>query len=97
MEPLKEGEHGPYSILASRPLPDGVTILFMPALSALLTRAEQLKGSPLTEEQVLRIRDGALAVVTRGDAAAATIEQRGHPEVDPTSAWQSWQAIRYPG
>lgn len=94
MEPLKEGDHGPYGVLASRPLPEGLTILFVPALSALLTRAEEFKGSPLTEEQVLRIRDVAVAVVTLADAATATIEQRGYPEVDPTNAWQSWKAIR---
>jgi hypothetical protein len=49
--------------LAARPLPDGLTIPFMPAPSALLTRAEQLKGSLLTDEQALGIRDVAAAVV----------------------------------
>ena len=33
-EPLKEGDHGPYGTLATRPQPDGLTITFMPALSA---------------------------------------------------------------
>ena len=94
MGPPKEGDHGPYGTLAPRPLPEGLTILFVPALSALLTRAEQLKGSPLTEEQVLRVRDAAVAVVTRADAAEVTIEQRGYPEVDPANAWASWQAVR---
>ena len=94
MTPLMEGDHGPYGALSDRPLPDGLAILFIPALAALLTRAEELKGAPLTEEQVLRIRDAAVAVVTRADSAAATIEQRGYPEVDPTNAWPSWQAIR---
>jgi hypothetical protein len=36
----------------------------------------------------------AVAILTPADAAAATIEQRGCPEVDPTNAWASWQAIR---
>ena len=96
MTPLKEGDHGPYGTLSGRQLPDGLAILFIPALSALLTRAEELKGAPLTEEQVLRIRDAAVAVVTTADAATATIEQRGYPEVDPANAWRSWQAIREP-
>jgi hypothetical protein len=94
MEPLKEGDHGPYGTLSRRPLPSGLAILFMSALSALLSRAEQLKGYPLTEVQGLRIRDVAVAVITRADAAAATVEQRGYTEVDPTDAWASWQVVR---
>jgi len=43
---------------------------------------------------VLRIRDGALVVVTPADAAAATEAQRGYAEVDRDNPWASWQAIR---
>jgi hypothetical protein len=94
VRPLKEGDHGPYGSLAGRPLPDGLAILFIPSLAALLTRAEELKGSPLTEEQVVLIRDASQAVVTHADAAAATVQQRGYAEVDPHRPWESWQAIR---
>lgn len=69
----------------------------MPSLAALLTRAEELKGAPLTEDQVNRVRDMAQAVVTRADAAAATVLQRGYAEVDPTNPWASWQALRFGG
>src|SRR5262245_43478329 len=93
-QPLKEGDHGPYGTLSGHPLPDGLAMLFIPSLAALLTRAEELKGSPLTEERGIRIRDAAQAVVTLADAAAATVEQRGYPEVDPLNPLQSWQAIR---
>src|SRR5262245_32090189 len=93
-QPLKEGDSGPYGTLSGRPLPGGLAFLFMPSLAALLTRAEELKQSPLTEDQVIRIRDVAQAVVTRADAAAATVEQRGYHEVDPMRPWESWQAIR---
>jgi hypothetical protein len=93
-EPLKEGDHGPYGTLAERPLPAGLAVLFMPSLAALLTRAEELKGSPLTEEQVIRVRDASQAVVTRADAAAATVEQRGYAEVDRLRPWETWRAIR---
>src|SRR5262249_13750296 len=93
-QPLKEGDHGPYGTLAAHPLPDGLAILFMPSLAALLTRAEELKGSPLTQEQVIRVRDAALAVVTPADVAAATVEQRGYAEVDAIRPWESWRALR---
>jgi hypothetical protein len=77
-QPLTEGDHGPYGTLSGRPLPDGLAIIFMPSLAALLTRAEELKGAPLTEEQVILIRDASQAVVTRADAADATTEPRGY-------------------
>jgi hypothetical protein len=48
-QPLQEGDHGPYGELAIRPLSDGLALLFMPSLAALLARAEQLNGAPLTE------------------------------------------------
>ena len=91
---LKEGEGGPYGDLAGRPLPVGLSILFIPALAALLARAEELKGAPLTEDQVLGVRDGAKAVVTPADVAAAVVAQRGYAEVDPLRAWESWQSLR---
>jgi hypothetical protein len=93
-QPLKEGEGGPYGPLAGRPLPGGLAILFMPSLAALLDQAEQLTGSPLTEEQVIRIRDAAGAVVTHADVAAAVVRQRGYAEVDPANPFESWQRIR---
>jgi hypothetical protein len=92
--PLKEGEGGPYGDLAGRPLPDGLVLVFMPSLAALPGRAEQLKGSPLTEEQVLRVRDAATVVVTGLGPAAAVAEGRGHADADPANPWESWQAIR---
>ena len=54
--PLTTGEGGPYGALAARPMPPGLAGIFMPSLTALLAEAERIKGSPLTEEQVVRIR-----------------------------------------
>jgi hypothetical protein len=93
-QPLKEGDHGPYGELATRPLPDGMAILFKPSLAALLARGEELKGSALTAEQVSRLRDAAQAVVTYADVAASVVQQRGYAEVDPANPWESWQATR---
>src|SRR5262249_19807580 len=73
--PLKAGEGGPYGELSARPLPDGLAVVFMPSLAALLDGAERIKGSPLSEEQVLRIRDAALVVVAPADVVALTVEQ----------------------
>jgi hypothetical protein len=91
--PLKPGEGGPYGGLVTRPMPPDLAVIFMPSLAALLAEAEHIKGSPLTEEQVIRIRDEALVVVAPTDVLAATVQQRGYPEVDAAHPWESWQAI----
>jgi hypothetical protein len=53
-----------------------------------------LSGAPLTEAQVIRIRDEALVVVAPADVVAATVQQRGYAEVDADNPWESWQALR---
>jgi hypothetical protein len=88
-EPLREGEGGPYGRLAGRPLPDGLVVVFMPSLVALLAGAERIKGDPLTEGQVLRIRDAAQAVVTSPGPAAAVEQERGYADVDPADPWET--------
>jgi hypothetical protein len=45
-------------------MPPGLVMLFIPSLATLLARAEQLKGGPLTEEEVFGIRDAACVVVS---------------------------------
>ena len=92
--PLKVGDYGSYGELATRVMPEDLRAVFMPSLAALLDGAEEIKGAPLTEEEVLRIRDGAKAVVIFADVAAATEAERGYTEVDPANAWESWQTLR---
>lgn len=96
VDALKEGDSGPYGELAARALPAGLRLLFMPSLAALLDRAEQLTKTPLTDQQVLRIQDAAVAVITREDVARAMEAQRGYPEVDLLHAWETWQQLRNP-
>ena len=92
--PVSEGESGPYGKLAARGIPEGLGVLFMPSLASLLDHAEDLKGSPLTEAEVVKLRDGAKVVVTPTDVVRAVEESRGYPEVDPFNAWETWQALR---
>jgi len=91
---IKEGEHGPHSDFAGCALPEGLVLLFIPSLAALLARAEQLKGASLTENEVIRIRDASRVVVTHPQQAAAVTARREYADVDPGKAWESWQAIR---
>src|SRR5437016_11753647 len=68
--------------------------VFIPALAPLLLRAEQLKGKPLTETEVLRIRDKATCVMMPADAARQMEENRGYPDIDPENCWAEWQQRR---
>jgi hypothetical protein len=67
---------------------------FIPALVVLLVRAEQRKGSPLTQEEVIHIRDGGACVMLPESQAAHLSEKRGYADVDPQFAWEQWQEVR---
>lgn len=69
-------------------------IVFIPALAVLLLRAEHLKGSPLTEEEALSVRDNAIVVKTSPEQARAVTEKRGYDDIDPADCWAQWQALR---
>ena len=73
---------------------DGLILVPVPALVALLLNREEAKGSPLTEQEVLAIRDGAECIAMPHDVAAKVAEQRGYDDIDPENAWADWNAIR---
>jgi hypothetical protein len=84
MSALQAGESGQYGELVRRPPPEGLALVFVPSLAALLIRAQQLNGAALTEPQVLRIRDGAkVAVVRHDDARAGTEKKEATPTLMP--------------
>lgn len=69
---LKVGDTGPHEELVVRENPDALRLVYIPSLEALLIRAEQLKGSSLTDTQRERIAAKAqvMAVTARmADAA----------------------------
>ncbi len=73
---------------------DDLVIDFSPPLIAVLLAAERSKGGPLTEEEVLDIRDGATCIRVPRRLAEATAEQRGYADLDPERCWEQWQAVR---
>jgi hypothetical protein len=95
-KPLAAGDHGRYADLAARPLPEGLVLQFIPSLAAMLTRAEQLAGRPLTREEVLRVRDNCPVVVSEAEPARAVEEGRGYADLDPADPWPGWQELRQP-
>jgi hypothetical protein len=68
--------------------------VYTPALASILIRAEDLKGAPLTEAEVLRIRDHAECVMTPLDVARAMAESRGYEDLAPENCWADWQTLR---
>jgi hypothetical protein len=73
---------------------DPVIPVFIPALVALLLRAEQLKGSPLTRDEVVSIRDNAVCMTVRASVKAAMEEKRGYRDIDPERCWEEWLQFR---
>lgn len=65
-------------------------VLFIPSLISLLVSKAEEKGSSLTEEEVLAIRDNATAIVTDAEGVLAVAERRGYQDIDPEHCWEEW-------
>ena len=73
---------------------DETVLVFIPSLVATLLKAERDKGAPLTEAEVLRIRDAAPVVAMHPSDLPAFDEQRGYQDIDPEHCWEQWQRAR---
>ena len=62
---------------------DKLVPVFIPPLAAMLARAEELKGGPLSETEVERIRDKAPCITMKAEDAAKMTESRGYRDVNP--------------
>lgn len=74
--------------------PEEVVPVFIPPLVTLLEHHEAEKGAPLTEVEVLSIRDKAVCMTMRTSHAAEMAEKRGFPDISPDTVWADWQAHR---
>jgi uncharacterized protein YegJ (DUF2314 family) len=68
--------------------------VFIPALGAILIRAEDVKGEPLTLDEVIGIRDKAACIMMQAVDARKLDESRGYRDLDPESCWFDWQHLR---
>lgn len=66
----------------------------IPALVAILLNKEREKGSPLTENEVLEIRDNAVCMMLPISARDKMEESRGYPDLNPEYVWEQWQEVR---
>jgi hypothetical protein len=71
-----------------------LVLVFMPSLVATLMNREEAKGSPLTEAEVLGIRNQAPVVAVPASVAEAVTRERGYADIDPEHLWVAWQAAR---
>jgi hypothetical protein len=77
VETLKVGDVGPQSLQATKSNPDKLVLVYIPALSALLGRATELKGKPLSETEIQRVAGQAEVVAMPKEVAESVIRQRG--------------------
>jgi len=73
---------------------DELLPIFMPALVVLLAHDERKKGSPLTREEVLAIRDSGTCAMLRRSSAQQIWAMRGYDDIDPERVWEEWQVVR---
>ena len=67
---------------------------FVPSLVSTLLNREQAKGSLLTEQEALAIRDECPVIALREETARAAEEERGYKDIDPENVWEEWQEAR---
>ena len=75
---LQVGDQGAYSELLEKDNPNDLAIIYVPGISPMLKRAEELKGKPLSDAEVIRIRNTAPAIATTKEVAKATVKERGY-------------------
>jgi hypothetical protein len=75
---LSVGDVGSFGEFSARKNPDGLVLVYVPGLAALLERARQLNGSELSEQQAARIAEHASVMAVTPEVAKETIENRGY-------------------
>ncbi|MFM5017904.1 hypothetical protein [Aeromonas veronii] len=66
----------------------------IPALIVILLNKEREKCSPLTEAEVIEIRDNAVCMMLPASVKMQMEESRGYPDLNPEHAWEQWQTAR---
>jgi hypothetical protein len=76
------------------PKKDQLVPVFIPSLAECLAHAEKVKGSPLTETEVVRIRDKAVCMMMSSEMARHMDDERGFRDVHPETCWSDWHRLR---
>ena len=73
---------------------DPLCLVFIPALVTILVHAEKTIGRPLTEAEVIVIRDKAACMAMPVSVAAQMEAKRGYPDIVAEAVWPEWQSAR---
>jgi hypothetical protein len=73
---------------------EDIVIVHVPPLVAILSFREKAKGAPLTQSEVLAVRDQAPCMALPRQEATQLAAGRGYDDIDPENAWEEWQAVR---
>jgi hypothetical protein len=73
---------------------ENLLIVPVPSLIATLLNKERAKGSPLSETEVLEIRDQCPSIAMTKDQYEKICESRGYLDIDPENAWDEWAVQR---
>ena len=73
---------------------DDLILTPVPSLVATLLNKETEKGGPLTQEEVMAIRDGCHCIAMPAPAHRKMEESRGYRDIDPENVWDEWQIAR---
>jgi hypothetical protein len=73
---------------------DPLCLVFIPALVTILLNVERKTGRPLTEAEVIAIRDKAVCMAMPVSKAAMMEAKRGYPDIVAEAVWPEWQRAR---
>jgi hypothetical protein len=73
---------------------DHLEIIFSPSLLYLLKFKENEKGSDLTEDEVIEIRDKAIGMMIRGSMLRKIEKSQGYRDIDPENCWVEWNQYK---
>lgn len=75
-----------------KPVDDEVLVFMpVPSLISKLMAHENMKGSALTEEEVLRTAGDCIGVAVAPSMVASMAQSRGYDEIDLDDVWGDWQ------
>lgn len=71
-----------------------LVLVYVISLRAALCLSENTKGEPLTEEEVLKVRDEAICIALPLSKKLLMDQSRGYEDIDPENCWEEWQRFR---
>ena len=85
---------GSYAQAKHSRIDEALVIVFLPALAITLRGMESRKGSALSEDEVISIRDEAACIAMLPEDRDQLQLYRDWSDIDPENVWADWKARR---